>query len=82
MACVCRITPAGTFVAAFHFTIALLPAGPSLISQPPIWYTPDKVKSEKELEDPVLKELLTKPIREPKKKSKTKKKEDDNTPDS
>lgn len=67
-----RITPPGTFVAAFHFTIALLPAGPLLISQPPIWYSPEKVKSEKELEDAELKELLTKKLREPKKKNKTK----------
>lgn len=68
-----RVTPAGSFVAAFHFTLALLPGGPSLISHPPIWYSPDKVKSEKELEDAELKELLTKPLREPKKKNKTKK---------
>lgn len=67
-----RITPAGTFVAAFHFTLALLPAGPLLISQPPIWYKPEKVKTEKELEDPELKELLTKKLREPKKKNKKK----------
>jgi len=68
-----QITPAGTFVASFHFTIALLPAGPSLISQAPVWYSPEKVKSEKELEDPMLRELLTKPLREPKKKNKAKK---------
>ncbi|KAF9520917.1 hypothetical protein BS47DRAFT_1286724 [Hydnum rufescens UP504] len=67
-----QVTPAGTFVAAFHFTIALLPAGPLLISQPPIWYKPEKVKAEKELEDPELKELLTKKLREPKKKNKKK----------
>jgi len=65
-----QVTPPGTFVAAFHFTLALLPAGPLLISQPPIWYSPDKVKSEKELEDAELKELLTKKLREPKKKTK------------
>jgi hypothetical protein len=67
--------PAGSFVAAFHFTLALLPAGPVLISQPPVWYSPDKVKSEKELEDPVLKELLGKKLRETKKKNKSKKAE-------
>jgi len=67
-----QVTPAGTFVAAFHFTIALLPAGPLLISQPPIWYKPEKVKAEKGLEDPELKELLTKKLREPKKKNKKK----------
>jgi len=71
-----QLAPAGTFVAAFHFTVALLPAGPSLISQPPVWYSPELVKSEKELEDPALKELLTKPLREPKKKNKAKKEGD------
>lgn len=63
-------TPAGTFVAAFHFTIALLPAGPALITQPPVWYKPELVKTEKELEDPELKELIAKPLREDKKKAK------------
>ena len=63
-------TPAGSYVAAFHFTIALLPAGPALITQPPVWYKPDLVKSDKELEDPELKELLTKPLREDKKSKK------------
>jgi hypothetical protein len=63
-------TPAGTFVAAFHFTIALLPAGPALITQPPVWYKPELVKTEKELEDSELKELISKPLREDKKKAK------------
>jgi len=63
-------TPSGTFVAAFHFTIALLPAGPSLITHPPVWYKPELVKTEKELVDEELKELLTKPLREDKKKAK------------
>ncbi|KIP07618.1 hypothetical protein PHLGIDRAFT_89250 [Phlebiopsis gigantea 11061_1 CR5-6] len=63
-------TPAGTFVAAFHFTIALLPAGPALITQPPVWYKPELVKTEKELEDAELKELISKPLREDKKKAK------------
>ncbi|KAF8312526.1 proliferation-associated protein 1 [Clavulina sp. PMI_390] len=67
-----QATPAGSFVAAFHFTLALLPAGPSLISHAPIWYSEDKVKSDKELKDPELRELLTKPLREPKKKNKKK----------
>jgi hypothetical protein len=57
-------------VAAFHFTIALLPAGPLLLTHPPVWYKPELVKTEKELEDEELKELLTKPLREPKKKNK------------
>jgi len=65
-------TPAGTYVAAFHFTIALLPAGPLLITQPPVWYKPEKVKSEKELDDAELKELITRKLREPKKKNKNK----------
>ncbi|KAI0775176.1 proliferation-associated protein 1 [Trametes elegans] len=63
-------TPAGTYVAAFHFTIALLPGGPALITHPPLWYKPELVKSEKQLEDEELKELLTKPLRESKKAKK------------
>ncbi|KAI0671777.1 proliferation-associated protein 1 [Trametes maxima] len=63
-------TPASTFVAAFHFTIALLPGGPALITHPPVWYKPELVKSEKQLEDAELKELLTKPLRESKKDKK------------
>ncbi|KAJ3518487.1 hypothetical protein NM688_g9434 [Phlebia brevispora] len=63
-------TPANTFVAAFHFTIALLPAGPVLVTAPPVWYKPEIVKTEKELEDAEIKELLTKPLREDKKKAK------------
>jgi len=65
-------TPANTYVAAFHFTIALLPAGPSLISHPPVWYKPEKLKTEKELEDAELKEVLLKKLRESKKKNKKK----------
>ncbi|KAI0833520.1 proliferation-associated protein 1 [Trametes gibbosa] len=63
-------TPANTFVAAFHFTIALLPGGPSLITHPPTWFKPEIVKSEKKLEDAELTELLTKPLRESKKAKK------------
>ena len=66
----CSFTPANTFVAAFHFTIALLPGGPALITHPPVWFKPELVKSEKSLEDPELKELLTKPLRESKKAKK------------
>ncbi|GBE87990.1 proliferation-associated protein 1 [Sparassis latifolia] len=65
-------TPANTFVAGFHFTIALLPAGPAMISHPPVWYKPELVKTEKELQDEELKELLTKPLREDKKSRKKK----------
>lgn len=61
-------TPANTFVAGFHFTIALLPAGPLLITHPPVWYKPDLVKSEKVLEDEELKPLVTKALRDPKPK--------------
>nr|GAT60688.1 predicted protein [Mycena chlorophos] len=65
-------TPANTFVAAFHFTIALLPGGPSLITHPPAWYKPELLKTEKELEDEELKATLTRNLRESKKKKKTK----------
>jgi len=65
-------TPANTFVAAFHFTIALLPGGPSLITHPPVWYKPELVKTEKELEDEEFKDLLAKKLREDKKSKKKK----------
>lgn len=55
-------------MAAFHFTIALLPAGPLLITHPPVWYKPELVKSEKTLEDEELKPLVTKALRDPKPK--------------
>lgn len=63
-------TPNNTFVAGFHFTIALLPGGPSLITHPPIWYKPELVKTEKELEDEELKGLLARNLRPSKKKNK------------
>ena len=65
-----RYTPPKTFVAAFHFTIALLPAGPTLLTHPPVWYKPELVKTEKELEDEELKELVTRKLRETKKSKK------------
>jgi len=65
-------TPANTFVAAFHFTIALLAGGPALLTHPPVWYKPELVKTEKELEDEELKELLTRKLRESKKDKKKK----------
>ena len=68
-------TPADTFVAAFHFTIALLPAGPLLLTHPPVWYKPELVQTEKELEDEELKELVGKKLREDKKKKKKEGKE-------
>lgn len=73
-------TPPNTFVAGFHFTIALLPAGPLLLTSPPLWYKPELVKVEKELEDEELKELLTKPLRE-KKAKKKKAAAEDETPE-
>ncbi|KIK63001.1 hypothetical protein GYMLUDRAFT_41305 [Collybiopsis luxurians FD-317 M1] len=65
-------TPSSTFVAAFHFTIALLPGGPSMITLPPVWYKPELVKTEKELEDEELKALLARNLRESKKSKKKK----------
>lgn len=72
-----RYTPANTFVAGFHFTIALLPGGPLLITCPPVWYKPEYVKTEKELEDVELKALLARNLRENKKNKKNKKKAED-----
>lgn len=72
-----RYTPANTFVAGFHFTIALLPGGPSLITQPPIWYKAELVKTQKELEDAELKGLLARNLRENKKSKKKAKKAED-----
>lgn len=63
-------TPAGSFVAGFHFTIALLPAGPLLLSQPPVWYKPELVKTEKDVQDEEIKALLTRNLRENKKSKK------------
>jgi curved DNA binding protein len=63
-------TPTNTFVAGFHFTIALLPTGPLLVTHPPVWYKPELVKSDKTLEDEELKPLVTKALRDPKKKGK------------
>lgn len=65
-----RYTPPGTFVAGFHFTIALLPAGPLLLTHPPLWYKPELVKTEIELEDEEFKDLSTKPLRDKKVKKK------------
>jgi len=63
-------TPANTFVAGFHFTIALLPGGPTLISHPPVWYKPELIKTEKELEDEEVKALISRNLRENKKSKK------------
>jgi len=63
-------TPANTFVAGFHFTIALLASGPLLITHPPLWYKQEFVKTEKELENVELKSLLARNLRESKKSKK------------
>jgi len=63
-------TPPGTYVAAFHFTIAILPNGPTMISHPPVWYKSSLLKTEQELEEEELKALLAKPLRDSKKKKK------------
>jgi len=65
-----RYTPNNTYVAAFHFTIALPPGGPLLITHPPTWYKPELVKTEKELEDEELNGLLARNLRPTKKKNK------------
>jgi hypothetical protein len=62
-----RYTPPNTFVAAFHFTIALLSGGPALLTHPPVWYKPELVRTEKDLEDEELTELLARKLREGKK---------------
>jgi hypothetical protein len=41
-----------------------------MITQPPVWYKPSLVKTEKEVEDEELKSHLAQPLREPKKKKK------------
>jgi hypothetical protein len=68
-------------VAAFHFTIALVPAGPLLLTHPPVWYKPELVKTEKELEDDDLKGLLSKSLRESKKSKKKAKEAEGNADD-
>ncbi|CAK9783568.1 Creatinase/aminopeptidase [Cutaneotrichosporon oleaginosum] len=63
-------TAAGTVVAQFFFTLALMPAGPLLLSPVPAWYSADKVKSSKSIKDEELKALVAAPLRAPKKKAK------------
>ncbi|WOO79287.1 Proliferation-associated protein 2G4 [Vanrija pseudolonga] len=63
-------TVAGSVVAEFFFTLALLPAGPLLLSPQPVWYSADKVKSDKSIQDEDLKNLIAAPLRAPKKKAK------------
>lgn len=63
-------TPAGTQVAEFFFTLALLPAGPLLLSPAPVWYSEDKIKTDSSIQKPEFKDLLGKKLREDKKKKK------------
>lgn len=69
-------TPANTFVAGFHFTIALLPNGPTLVTHPPSWFKHELVKSDKDITDEELKTLLTKSLRDGKKNKKPKQADD------
>lgn len=48
-----------------------------MITYPPIWYKPELVKTEKELEDEELKALMTRSLRENKKSKKKKSKADE-----
>lgn len=50
--------------------VALLPAGPLLLSPAPVWYSEDKINSDKSIEKEEYKELLGKKLREDKKKKK------------
>ena len=43
-----------------------------MITHPPVWYKPELVKTEKELEDEEIKGLLSKALRENKKSKKKK----------
>jgi hypothetical protein len=40
------------------------------LTHPPVWYKPELVRTERELEDEELKELLTRKLREGKKQKK------------
>lgn len=44
------------------YTVLVTADGPVLISHPSIWYSDDKLKSEKQLEDEDFKKLLEKTI--------------------
>ncbi|KAG8863144.1 Curved DNA-binding protein (42 kDa protein) [Tulasnella sp. 330] len=50
------------FVAAFMYTVLVTADGPVLLTQPSIWYSDDKLKTEKSLEDADMKKLLEKTI--------------------
>lgn len=63
-------TDKGSFVAQFFFTIALLPAGPLLVSPSPNWYSASKLKSSHAVKDEELKTLLASKLRADKKKAK------------
>jgi hypothetical protein len=63
-------TEKGSYVAQFFFTIALLPAGPLIVSPTPVWYDAKKVKSSHSVQDEELKAIIASRIREDKKKAK------------
>lgn len=64
------MTEKGSYVAQFFFTIALLPAGPLMLSPQPAWYAADKIKSAKSIQDEELKTLIAAKLRVDKKKAK------------
>ncbi|KAG8907995.1 Curved DNA-binding protein (42 kDa protein) [Tulasnella sp. 403] len=56
-------SPKDTYVAAFMFTVLVTSEGPQLLSNPPVWYAPEKLKTEKELQDDDLKKLLSETVK-------------------
>ena len=50
-----------------------------MLTHPPVWYKPELVQTEKELEDEELKDLVGKKLREDKKKKKKEGKESGET---
>jgi len=50
------------FVAAFMYTVLVTADGPVLLTHPSVWYSDDKLKTEKQLEDEDFKKLLEKTI--------------------
>ncbi|CED82908.1 Metallopeptidase [Phaffia rhodozyma] len=63
-------TEKSSVVAQFFFTLALLPAGPLLLSPSPVWYGSSKVKSAESIKDEELKTLIASKLRVDKKKAK------------
>jgi len=54
--------------ASFTITFAVTKAGVTRLSLPPVWYSPEKVKSKVEITNDETKALLTKSLKAPKKK--------------